>query len=124
MQQDQWRILVVEDESDSTEVVREMFDYHGIQSWSAATAEDALKMIPQVKPNLFVVDLALPGMDGWSFLKKLREDPATVDVPAVAVTAYHSIDVARRAIQAGFTAYFPKPIDTTSFVRNLAGILS
>jgi CheY-like chemotaxis protein len=124
MQQNQWRILVVEDESDSTEVVREMFDYHGIQSWAAATAEDALTMIPQVKPNLFVVDLALPGMDGWSFLKTIRQDPATAEVPAVAVTAYHSTDVARQAIEAGFAAYFPKPIDTTSFVRNLAGILS
>jgi len=123
MKSDQWRVLVIEDESDSTEVVREMFEYNGIKSWAAATAEEALRMIPEVKPNLFVVDLALPGMDGWGFLKAVRENPATAEVPAVAITAYHSINVARQAIEAGFAAYFPKPLDTTSFVRELARIL-
>jgi CheY-like chemotaxis protein len=123
MKPDQWRVLVIEDESDSTEVVREMLEYNGIQSWAAATAEEALQMIPEVQPNLFVVDLALPGMDGWGFLKTVREDPATADVPAVAITAYHSINVARQAIEAGFAAYFPKPLDTTSFVRELSRIL-
>src|SRR5947207_7838915 len=119
MNRDQWRILVIEDEADNTEIIREMFEYNAIQSWSAATAEDALQMVSEVQPNLFVVDLALPGMDGWGFLKTVREDPSTNDIPAVAITAFHSINVARQAIEAGFAAYFPKPIDTTSFVREL-----
>ena len=123
MKSDQWRVLVIEDEADNTEVIREMFEYNAINSWSAATAEEALQMIPEVQPNLFVVDLALPGMDGWGFLQTVREDTATANVPAVAITAYHSINVARQAIEAGFAAYFPKPIDTTSFVRELARIL-
>ncbi len=124
MKQSEWRVLVIEDELDSTEVVRDMFEYNGIQSWSAATAEEALKMIPAVQPNVFVVDLALPGMDGWGFLKAVRENPATANVPAVAITAFHSINVARQAIEAGFAAYFPKPLDTTSFVRELARIIA
>jgi CheY-like chemotaxis protein len=123
MKQNEWRVLIVEDEADNTEVVREMFEYNGIQSWAAATAEEALGMIPDVKPNLFVVDLALPGMDGWTFLKTVRENPLTTNVPAVAITAYHSINVARQAIEAGFEAYFPKPLDTTSFVRELSRIV-
>jgi len=123
MKRDQWRILIIEDEADNTEVIREMFEYNAIQSWAAATAEDALKMVPEIHPNLFVVDLALPGMDGWGFLKAVQEDPATNGIPAVAITAFHSINVARQAIEAGFAAYFPKPIDTTSFVRELARIL-
>jgi CheY-like chemotaxis protein len=117
------RVLVIEDELDSVEVVQEMFSYYGIQSWAAVTAEDALAMIPDVQPNLFVVDLALPGIDGWGFLQRVRENPATADIPAVAVTAYHSTNVARQAITAGFTAYFPKPIDTTAFVRELSRLL-
>jgi CheY-like chemotaxis protein len=123
MKQSEWRILVIEDEPDSAEAVREMFEYNGIQSWSAATAEDALKMIPAVQPNVFVVDLTLPGMDGWKFLKTVRENPATAHVPAVAMTAFHSIHVGRQAIEAGFAAYFPKPLDTTSFVRELTRII-
>ena len=119
----QWRVLVIEDEADNTEVIREMFEYNAIQSWSAATAEDALQMIADVQPNIFVVDLALPGMDGWGFLNTVRDNADTADIPAVAITAYHSITVARQAIEAGFAAYFPKPIDTTSFVRELSRIL-
>jgi CheY-like chemotaxis protein len=124
MKQSEWRVLIIEDEQDSSEVVQEMFQYNGIQSWSAGTAEDALKMIPTVKPNVFVIDLALPGMDGWEFLKAIRENAATANTPAVAITAFHSINVARQAIEAGFTAYFPKPLDTTSFVRELARIIT
>src|SRR5579885_2096654 len=124
MKSDQWRVLVIEDEADNTEVIREMFEFNAIQSWASATAEEALEMIPTVQPNLFVVDLALPGMDGWGLLQALRNNPATASIPAVAITAYHSITVARQAIEAGFAAYFPKPIDTTSFVRELARILA
>jgi CheY-like chemotaxis protein len=123
MKQNEWRILVIEDEPDSIEVVREMFEYNGIQSWAAGTAEDALKMIPAVQPNVFVVDLTLPGMDGWTFLKTVRKNPATANIPAVAMTAFHSINLARQAIEAGFAAYFPKPLDSTSFVRELAKII-
>ncbi len=124
MQPKNWRVLIIEDEADSSEVVREMFEYNGISSWAAPNAEVALQMIADVQPNLFVVDLALPGMDGWGFLKQVREDPATSAIPAVAITAYHSINVARQAIEAGFAAYFPKPLDTTSFVRELSRILA
>jgi CheY-like chemotaxis protein len=53
----------------------------------------------------------------------VRENPLTTNVPAVAITAYHSINVARQAIEAGFEAYFPKPLDTTSFVRELSRIV-
>jgi len=123
MKTSEWRVLVIEDETDSTEVVMEMLQFQGIQAWSVPNAEDALNVIDQVQPNLFIVDLALPGMDGWAFLRALHNNAATAAIPAVAVTAFHSPTVAREAISAGFRAYFPKPIDTTSFVRQLSTIL-
>lgn len=115
----QWRVLIVEDEADSSEVVQGILEYHHIQFWWACTAEEALEMLPEVAPNLLVVDLALPGMDGWGLLKHLRQNEATAHIPAVAVTAFHSTAVARQAIEAGFAAYFPKPIDTRMFVAEL-----
>jgi len=119
-----WRVLVVEDEADSSEVILEIFQHYGVSAWAAPTAETALAMIDDVQPNLFVVDLALPGMDGWGFLQAVRGKPATSNIPVVAVTAFHSSNVARQAIEAGFQAYFPKPIDTMSFIRELTRILS
>ncbi|CAG1010753.1 MAG: response regulator [Anaerolinea sp.] len=118
-----WRVLVIEDEADSMEVVKELFEHHQVSCWAVGTAEEALAMIAEVQPNLFVVDLALPGMDGWGFLKTIKDDPNTAHIPAVAVTAYHSANVARQAIDAGFRAYFPKPLDTMSFVRELSRML-
>lgn len=118
-----WRVLVIEDEADSSEVIVEIFQHYGVSVWAAPTAEAALAMINDVQPNLFVVDLALPGIDGWGFLQTIRGVPATREIPAVAVTAFHSPNVARQAIEAGFQAYFPKPIDTTSFIRELTRIL-
>lgn len=115
----QWRVLIVEDEPDSSEVVQGILEYHQIQFWWASTAEEALEMLPQVAPNLLVVDLALPGMDGWALLKNLQQNETTAHIPAVAVTAFHSASVARQAIEAGFVAYFPKPIDTTGFIAEL-----
>lgn len=114
-----WRVLIVEDEPDSSEVVQGILESYQIQFWWAATAEEALEMLPHVAPNLLVVDLALPGMDGWGLLKTLRQNEATAHIPAVAVTAFHSTAVARQAIEAGFAAYFPKPIDTAAFVIEL-----
>ncbi len=118
-----WHALVIEDEMDSAEVVGRILKFHRISYAVASTAEEALDLIESEQPNLLIVDLALPGMDGWQFLNAVRSNPATQHLPAVAVTAYHSTSVAQEAIAAGFDAYFPKPIEATSFVRELERIV-
>ncbi len=121
---DNLHALVIEDEADSADVVARILQFHRISYAVAASAEEALDMMEPEKPTLLIVDLALPGMDGWEFLKTVRDNPATAHLPAVAVTAYHSTNVAQEAIKAGFDAYFPKPIEATSFVRELERILN
>lgn len=118
-----WNVLVIEDESDSAEVVARILKFHKIPYVVVESAEEALSVLGQQQPNLLIVDLALPGMDGWEFLKLVRGMPATADVPIVAVTAFHSTSVAQQAIAAGFDAYFPKPIEATSFVRELERVI-
>lgn len=118
-----WNVVVVEDEVDSRALVQGLLDYHGIRSMAAPTAEDALVILENTVPTLIIIDLALPGMDGWSLLSMIRSDRILGNVPCVAITAYHSAEVANEAIEAGFDAYFAKPIDATSFVRELVGIV-
>jgi CheY-like chemotaxis protein len=118
-----WQALVIEDEADSMELVQGILEYHGIRSVGAPTAEEAFKALETKTPDLFIVDLALPGMDGWGFLKQLKSDTRWSHIPRVAVTAYHNPFLAEKAIEAGFQAYFAKPIDATSFVRELQSIL-
>jgi CheY-like chemotaxis protein len=118
-----WNVLVVEDEYDSMEFVQGLLQHYGIHSVGASTGEEALEILRQMSPNLVIIDLALPGLDGWGLLKQLRANKALTGVPLVAITAFHTPELAEQAIEAGFSAYFAKPIDATSFVRELEGIV-
>lgn len=118
-----WKVLVVEDEHDSMEVVKDILTHYNIESHDAYTAEEALELMQDFTPTLAILDLALPEMDGWGLLRTMRDNPDTAHIPAVAITAYHSANVAQEAIHAGFNAYFPKPIEATSFVRELERIM-
>jgi CheY-like chemotaxis protein len=118
-----WYVLVVEDDPDGQEVVSRMLRHHGVPAVMADSGETAISLLNDVQYTAAVIDLALPGIDGWQVLKAIRENPGTEHLPCVAVTAFHSADVAVKAIAAGFDAYFPKPLDATSFVRELQRVV-
>ena len=119
-----WNILVIEDNADNQEVVCRMLKYHRIPYIVVDTGEEALHVLKQEPITACIVDLALPGIDGWSVLDAIRNDESLHALPCIAITAYHSAEVAVKAIEAGFNAYFSKPLDATSFVRELNGILA
>jgi two-component system cell cycle response regulator DivK len=118
-----WNVMVVEDEEDSMELVQGLLHHHGIRCFGATSGEEALQMLETERPTLIIIDLALPGIDGWGLLSQLKGNRALSNVPRVAITAYHTAEVANQAIEKGFDAYFAKPLDATSFVRELQGIV-
>ena len=119
-----WYVLIVEDELDSMELVQGIFDHHGIRYVGAATGEEALNILETVHPSLLLLDLALPGINGWNLLEQIKHDQNLITVPRVAITAYHSPEVANKAIEQGFDAYFAKPLDAVSFVHVLETIVA
>ena len=119
-----WQVLVIDDEEDALELIQGILEFQGIFSVGCTDAEQAIKVLEDITPTLVIVDLALPGMDGWGLLAQLRDHPKLHHVPRVAITSYHTQELANKAIEAGFDAYFPKPIDATSFVRELETIVS
>jgi two-component system cell cycle response regulator/two-component system cell cycle response regulator DivK len=119
-----WKILIVEDEVDSLELMQTILGYQGVNTTGVQTAEEALMILNELKPTLILVDLALPAMDGWGFLRQLQVNPASKGIPKVAVTAYHTPIIAAKAIAAGFDAFFPKPIDAVTFVDDLEAIIA
>lgn len=123
MSLESWKVLIVEDDGDSLDGIQGIFRYYNIESYGASSAEEALTLLETVTPSLAILDLALPEIDGWELLSLIRRDPVVGRIPVVAVTAFHSANVARQAIDAGFNAYFPKPIDATSFVPELRRVL-
>jgi two-component system cell cycle response regulator DivK len=118
-----WRVMVVEDEFDSVQVVSRVLQHHGVEVHVARNGYEALKLLGEILPTLILMDLALPEMDGWETLARIRANPQTAQIPVVAITAYHSVNVAEDALHAGFDAYFPKPLDTTSLMQRLADVL-
>ncbi len=115
----EWTVLVVEDDPDGQEVVGRILKFHNIHADIAGTGEEALALLDRNVYSIAVIDLALPKIDGWRLLDAIRSSPKTKGMPCVAVTAFHSAEVATKAIKSGFAAYFPKPLDATSFVREL-----
>ncbi|HEX2620806.1 MAG TPA: response regulator, partial [Phototrophicaceae bacterium] len=63
-------------------------------------------------------------IDGWTLLRNIRQNPQNATVPCVAVTAYHSPDLAIKALEHGFTNYFPKPLDTMNFLKEIQRLIS
>ncbi|MBI5931767.1 MAG: response regulator [Chloroflexi bacterium] len=119
-----WQVLIVEDEPDSMELLGGLLGHHGITFFAAKSAEEALSMLPNLSPTLILIDLSLPGKNGWELLQILRDDQAYSQIPRVAVTAYHTAELAEHAIEAGFNAYFAKPITANTFVNELKAVMA
>jgi CheY-like chemotaxis protein len=120
----QWHVLIVEDEIDGQEVVREILNYFNISTDAVGTAEDALHFLGESTYTAAIIDLGLPGMNGIELLSAIRQIPTTQHIPCIAITAYHSSQLKHEVLEAGFDAYFPKPLDDTGFMRQLDHIIS
>lgn len=118
-----WRILVVEDEFDSIQMVSKILSHSGAEVHVAHNGHECIQMLETFIPTFIIMDLALPEMDGWETLEKIRENKHTAHIPVAAITAYHSVNVEEDAHDAGFNAYFPKPLDTNNIVRYLSHLI-
>lgn len=118
-----WRILVVEDEFDSIQMVSKILSHSGAEVHVAHNGHECIQMLETFTPTFIIMDLALPEMDGWETLEKIRENKHTAHIPVAAITAYHSVNVEEDAHDAGFNAYFPKPLDTNNIVRYLSHLI-
>jgi CheY-like chemotaxis protein len=118
-----WQALIVEDEFDSQQMVSKILSYNGISVRLVSNGQECIEALKEWLPTIIIMDLAMPKMDGWETLAAMRSDPRTAHIPVVAITAFHSDDVARGATQAGFDAYFRKPLNPLSFVNSLVEVM-
>ena len=124
MNRNEWTVLVVEDEYDSQQMVSKILNYHGVNVRLAQNGQQCLEYLDQHVPTIIVTDLAMPEMDGWDTLTAVRSNPATAHIPVVAITAFHSAELAEDALLAGFDACYSKPIDPRTFVDKLSELLT
>jgi CheY-like chemotaxis protein len=121
----EWRILSVEDDPDGQVLVSTILTHMNIPMDVAYDAEAAGEMLftEGNQYNAVIIDLALPGKDGWELLAEIRSNPATAHVPCIAVTAFHNSKLREEALQRGFNAYFAKPLDAMAFARQIEQII-
>ena len=105
------KILYVEDHQGNIFVMQKRLKRWGYESVVAMDGQSALAMARTQKPDLILMDLQLPGIDGLEATRQIKADPETKDIPVIAVSAFAMYDDREKALAAGCNAYFSKPVD-------------
>ena len=116
-------ILIVEDNEKNLKLVRDVLQVKGFDTLEAGSAEDGIKLALERKPDLILMDIQLPGMNGIDALKVLRADPATSKIPVIAVTASVMQQDRTLITEAGFDRYVGKPINIREFLEAVRSAL-
>jgi two-component system cell cycle response regulator DivK len=116
-------ILVVEDNDKNLKLVRDLLVLKGYAVLEAVTGEQGLRVAVEHRPDLILMDIQLPDLDGVAALNRLRADPGTASIPVVALTAFAMKEDRERFLSAGFDGYLAKPIDIRSFSDRVRSFL-
>ena len=116
--------LVVDDHGDALELVAQILTECGAEVVAASNGHDAIQWLAQARADVLVSDIAMPGMDGYELLDRVRALPHGQDLPAIAMTAFARPEDRARALAAGFEAHISKPVEPSAFAALVAGILA
>ncbi|MDP5337576.1 MAG: response regulator [Nodularia sp. (in: cyanobacteria)] len=121
-----FKILVVDDDEDSRFYITTVLAADGANVTTVESAAAALEILPQLQPDVFICDIAMPGEDGYSFIRKVRKlaKDSGGQVPAVALTAYADPEDRIRALEAGFQIHLAKPVDPDELVITIANCVN
>ena len=103
------RVLTVEDHEDNRRIVRDLLTSVGYEVIEAMTGEDGIRLAEVERPDLILMDIQLPGMDGYAATRQIKANPALCHIPIVAVTSYALSGDDLKAREAGCDAYVTKP---------------
>jgi PAS domain S-box-containing protein len=121
-------VLLVEDDPDNREVLRTLLEQHHAEVAATGSADEALQMMPSLRPTVLVSDIGLPEIDGYELIRRVRQiDSEAGGVPAIALTAHASSDDRTRALRAGYQAHIAKPVspgELVATVASLAGLMA
>jgi len=113
------QILVVEDNEKNMKLFRDVLHASGYRTLEAATGERAVELVFEHRPDLVLMDIQLPDIDGIEALSRLRADDRTASVPVLALTAQTMEGDRERFLAAGFDGYLSKPVDIAEFVATI-----
>jgi len=112
-------ILVVEDQLDNRRILRDMLSNAGYELIEAESGEEALTAVEAQRPDLILMDIQLPVMDGYEATRRIRSNPGLKSVPIIAVTSYALAGDEAKALAAGCTAYVTKPFSPRALLAKV-----
>ena len=116
-------MLLVEDNEDNRTIYSTVLRHLGYQVIEAVDGLQAVALARSEHPDLNLMDISLPGMDGWEATRVLREDPSTRAIPIVALTAHALADDRKRAMEVGFDSYLAKPVEPNAVIAEVRRLI-
>jgi len=117
------RVLIVEDNPTSMDFLRELVEAEGYRVLAATTGSEALSVAGAEHPDLILMDIQLPGIDGLTVTRALKAQQGTKEIPIVGISAYALPEDIDSALEAGCIAYLPKPLDMPRFLDLMGQLL-
>ncbi len=118
------QVLMVEDDMDSRHIIRDLLESVGYEMIEAVTGPDGVRTAKEYGPDLILMDVQLPGFDGFEATRQIKENPALQHIPIIAVTSYAMSTDATRAMEAGCDGYVSKPFNLTVLLDTINTFLS
>ena len=118
------KILYIEDNEQNMYLVRFMLEKHGYEVCTAMDGQEGIDSAASLRPDLILLDIQLPLMDGYAVARKLRTNPDLAGIPIVAVTSYAMAGDQEKAMAAGCTGYIEKPINPDTFMQQVEQYLT
>lgn len=113
------KILVVDDNHDNRTIIAQMLTLSGYEAVVASGGMQALELAESARPDLILMDLAMPGLDGWSTTMRLKANPRLAHLPVIAVTGHVTSEDIKRALRSGCEDYLAKPIDYEQMLQKV-----
>ncbi len=117
------RILIVEDNEDNQDLMRFLLERAGYEVTTVENGRDGLEAARRDIPDIILMDLSLPELDGWSAAREIKADSVLAKIPLIAVTAHTLAGDRRKALEAGFDTYISKPINIHMFDITVGKVL-
>jgi two-component system, cell cycle response regulator DivK len=118
------KLLIVDDEPENVELLSRRLTRRGFQVISSFTAEDAIRKAISEQPALILMDIKMPVMDGFEATRRLKADPATKNIPVIALTAHAMQEDRDKALAAGASEYESKPVDLERLLQKIQQLVA
>ena len=113
------RILVIEDQEDTRRIMRDLLTSAGYEMIEAMTGEEGVTLAERERPDLILMDIQLPGLDGYEATRRIKANPALSRIPIIAVTSYALGGDEAKALKAGCDVYFTKPFSPRALLAKI-----